>query len=671
MIRACSSRRQARFARLPPLALIRLARAAAFAIALAPFAARAQAPVPGPSQIPTPVGGVPEGPLDADDRVWTPASSGLRESRVTAIAASPSNPKNVVAATSRGAVYRSSDGGRSWTQVLRVPAFERARERESEGSDAAEDADAAPDPDGLSEEDVEELEDLREQVFQDTVDELTEVVGEDEAERIANEEADAAIEERREELIERTQDDGDVASREETDDDAPPAARAVVREVTWDPQFPGLVYLATQGGVWRSGDDGSNWVRLNAGVGADENNVLSIAPSAGNADRILLGTKSGVLVSEDGGLGFSNADGEVGSSEVRTMAVDPENRSVVAVGTVTGAFVSPDGGRTWRKVWSGVGASADVRALAFRRGDETGLIIGTGDGLHLVSPEGSVALGVAQFSSSAIRSVVAPRGDSSHLYVATARSVHESLDGGRTFAELYRGLATPNVIALSEEHSNPDSVWGATALGVYRLLPEGAMAVASGKVGGPTIGEMVRAAERYHYYDARTVNSWRRNTRLSLFLPRVTAVWRTDQDDEVTTDVTEIRDINGTVVGHQRTPSAFDHNTNHSFLVTLTWRFDEILHGGGKAQVTSLARTLITRRSRKLAEVARLARERRDVAGRLAGTVPESPERAALEIRFQELSGYLDGVTGGALSGSRKPAPAPPPKEKKLGEEVP
>ena len=45
MIRACSSR-------------IGLARAAAFVLALAPFAARAQAPVPGPSEIPTPVGGV-------------------------------------------------------------------------------------------------------------------------------------------------------------------------------------------------------------------------------------------------------------------------------------------------------------------------------------------------------------------------------------------------------------------------------------------------------------------------------------------------------------------------------------------------------------------------------------------------------------------------------------
>lgn len=645
----------------------------AIGLLLAPLAAHAQAPVPGPSLIPTPLSGVPESPLDADDRVWTPASTGLRESRVTAIASNPADPKTVLAATSRGAVYKSSDGGRSWLQVLRVPA--RERDRESRDDDTGETVEQRQDPDGLSEDDLVELEDLRDQVLQDTLDELTDVVGEDEAERIAEEEAEQAVEERREELIERSQDDAEASARQETDEEAPPAARAVVREVMWDPQFPGLVYLSTHDGVWRSGDAGSTWVRLAAGVGGDERSVVSVAPSAGNPDRILLGTGAGLRVSDDGGLTWSNAEGELGSLEVRTTAIDPENRSVVAVGTVSGAFVSTDGGRSWRKVWSGLGTSGDVRALAFRRGDETGLLVGTGDGLHLVTPDGSIALGVAQFSSSAIRAVVAPRGDSSHLYVATARSVHESLDGGRTFAELYRGLATPNVIALAEEHSNPDSVWAATALGVYRLLPEGALSIASGKVAGPTIAEMVRAAERYHYYDSRRLRGWKRSAHLSRLLPRVAAVWRTDVDDNVQTTVTEVRDTNGQVVGHDRFPSAFDADENHYFLVTFTWRFDEFLHGSTTAQVTNMDRTIAARRSRKLAEVARLARERRDVAGRLAGTVPDSPERVALEIRFQELTAYLDGVTGGALSGFRStkktPAAPPPPKGVLPGKEVP
>jgi hypothetical protein len=182
---------------------------------------------------------------------------------------------------------------------------------------------------------------------------------------------------------------------------------------------------------------------------------------------------------------------------------------------------------------------------------------------------------------------------------------------------------------------------------------------------------MVRAAERYHYFDTDRMRSWRRNARLARLLPRMTAVWRQDWDDDVTIDVTEVRDTNGTVVGHTRTPSGFDRNDNTAVYLTLSWNFDELLHGTSRAQAVSLARTLTARRSRKLAEVSRLARERRDVASRLAGTVPESPERAALEIRFQELTGYLDGVTGGVLTSFRKPTQAPKALPKKLGEEVP
>ena len=627
-------------------------------------------PAPAPSVIPTPPGGVPEtAPLDADDRIWTPASNGLRESRVTAIAANPAQPQSVIAATTRGAVYRSTDGGRSWSPSLRVP--DRGRgDTAGGGEDSRDAAERQSDPDGLSDEELAELEELREETFQNVFDELTEVVGPEEAERIAEEEADTAVDERREELVEQAAEESAGGAGEEGEE-APPSRNAAVRQVVWDPAFPGLVYLATHDGVWRSGDSGGTWVQLSTGVGPGERDVTSVAPSAGDPDRILLGTGGGVRISDDGGLTWSDAAGEPGSTEVRVLAVDPENRSVIAAGTIAGGFVSTDGGRSWRKVWSGVGASGDVRTLAFRRGDETGLFVGTGDGLHLVTPEGSRAIGIAQFSSSVIRAGVAPRGDTSHVYVATSRSVHESLDGGRTFAELYRGLSTPNVLMLAEEHSNPDSVWAATALGVFRLLPEGALATVTGKVGGPSLSEMVRAAERYDYLDRDRLAGWQRDARIAKFIPRVTFFWRRGWDDDVETDVTEIRNGAGDVIGHERIPSLYDNDRNEQWYLTLTWRFDQVLQGTDRSRMVALSRTLTAQRSRKLAEVIRLARERRDVAGRLAATPPDSQERVALEVRFQELTGYLDGATGGALSRFRSSSKKPAASTGKPPEEAP
>lgn len=637
---------------------------AALALLLAPSLAAAQPrPAPTPSRLPAGAaatnGSAAASPdLDADDRVWSSLSNGIRESRISAIAADPLEPRTVVAGTARGSLYRSTDGGRSWIQTHRLPLSGGDR-AEGDGAGAGgEERDA----DGLTEEDLQELETLREQVFQDVVDELTELVGEDEAERIAEEEADAAVDERREELIEENEDaaaTGELAENEA----APPARLAAVRQIVWDPLFPGLVYAATRDGVWRSGDGGSTWAQLAAGAGEDDRDTIAIAPSAGDPDRMLIATAAGVRVSPDGGLTWSRAEGEAGSTEARTLTVDPDNRSVVAAGTVAGAFVTTDGGQTWRKIWSGVGASGDVRALAFVPRSAV-LLAGTGDGLYAITPEGSRAVGVAQFSAPAIRSIVVPAADPRQVYVATSRSVHESSDAGDTFVELYRGLSTPDVLALAEDAASPRSVWAATGLGVFRLQPEGAMSFASGRAFGPTIPEIVRAAEKYALVDRDRLTGYVRGARLATALPRVTASFRWDWDDNRDIDVIPIRDLGGNVVGQERIPTAYDQNANQAFFVTLTWRFDQLLHGTDRARAVSLVRTQTALRTRLLARVSRLARERRDLAARLAATPPGSVDRVPLEIRFQELTGHLDAATGGLLTArSRNPSQKAQPKK--------
>lgn len=592
---------------------------------------------------------------DAETRVWVPSGIGITDNLVTAVASDPADPRAALAATGRGAVYRTEDGGRTWNETFRIPFGRGVRENDGEPGTATEDPandSAGGLDDGLSEEDLQELEDLREDIRQDVLDELTELVGEDEAERLADEESDAAVEERRAELIESGEETS-AGLAGNADDDEPPQRRGAVRQIVFDPLFPGVVYLATRDGVWRSGDAGRQFVRLSAGIGQEESDTFTVAPSAGSPDRVIIGTAGGALVTDDGGLTWSNAAGEVGSVEVRALAVDPQRRQIVAAATAQGAFLSQDGGQTWRELSRGSGETSDVRAVAFVP-DRALVLLGTRGGLFAVTPETEMALGVAQFASPSIRSIAIPSEDSSRFYVATARGVYESRDSGATFVELYRGLATSDVIAIDAEPGNAAGLRAATALGVYQLRPD-TYSAAGGRTIGPSIRELVRAAERYGMMDGSRIAGWRRDARWARLLPRVTVQYQYDYDDNVGITGTEIRDASGNLLGVNRVPTAFTQNQNDTVRVLATWRLDQLVAGSDVFSIGSQIRSLVRLRGRRLAKVARIARERRDLAARLAGLPPDADdERIPLELRLQELTGYLDAATGGAVPSSQE-----------------
>lgn len=583
------------------------------------------------------------------DRVWAPVGGGIRENQITAVALDPRDPRRVLAGTARGAIYRSIDRGVTWEETLRIP-FGSGVDGELDLDDDDEDLLE----EGLRQEDLDELDELRERVRLETIDELTEEVGEDEAERIAEEEAEEAVEERRAELLQEASER--EQAREEAEEsvldeqsDVPPVRQGAVRKIVWDPSFAGLVYLATRDGIWRSGDGGETWVQLDGLVGEQDLDVIDVAPSAGGPDRILAGTAGGLLVSDDGGVNWSRASGEVGTVEVRALALDPERRAVVVAGTVNGAFVTTNGGEEWQKVFSETGRSGDVRAVEIVPGTNR-IILGTENGLHLITPGGKTPIGVAAFASPIIRGLVVPRGDISRLYVATARGVHESTDGGETFVELFEGLRTTNIFVIAEDPRTPLGLWAGSGLGVFRLEPARPL-LESYRPPGASMSELVLAADRYGPVDGDRLRAWRRQARYTHLLPRLQFRWKSDFASDRQQDFEVLQDANGTILGTVPVQYRFDEDRRSGWLVMFTWQFDELFAGSRLTRLQSQVRPLIRQRNRRVAKVATLARERSEVAARLAAVPAEEvAERVSLELRLQEITGYIDAATGGAAS---------------------
>jgi len=69
----------------------------------------------------------PPGPLlhsDDGGGTWTPSAETLRNANVTAIAVDPSDPANVYVGTGSGEIYGSENGGDAWTLLHRTPSAE-------------------------------------------------------------------------------------------------------------------------------------------------------------------------------------------------------------------------------------------------------------------------------------------------------------------------------------------------------------------------------------------------------------------------------------------------------------------------------------------------------------------------------------------------------------------
>lgn len=132
--------------------------------------------------------------------------------------------------------------------------------------------------------------------------------------------------------------------------------------ITLDPQDSELIYMASWGGLFRSGDRGTTWTRLllNPELEAISSfSVASVAVSPVNSSIILVGSgdvetnldgASSIFRSIDGGTTFTNTTESVFLGEEVTthwILFDTTQTGVVYAATGEGILKSSDDGETW------------------------------------------------------------------------------------------------------------------------------------------------------------------------------------------------------------------------------------------------------------------------------------------------------------------------------------
>ena len=358
--------------------------------------------------------------------LWVPAS-GVPSGEPVALAIDPSTPTTLYQGTVGGGVFRSTDGGNTWTpaglanRVVRALAIDPSTPTTlyaGTGGGVFRSTDAGASWTALG------LTDLHTQVEVLAIDPVTPTTlyaGTFDAETFGG-------------AVFRSTNSGNSWTA------VLAAPRSFVLSLAIDPATPTTLYAGTSlifaGGVFRSTDGGNTWSPASTGLANLGVSALAIDPST--ATTLYAGTDRGVFRSIDGGNTWSPASTGLGILAVIALAIDPATPTTLYAGTAGGGvFRSVDGGNTWIPASAGLGI-LDVTDLA----------------IDPVTPTTLYAAGatVSPFTGS------------------VTTGVFRSTDGGNSWTAMNTGLTNLVVYAFAIDPTRPSTLYAATSGGVFRQV---------------------------------------------------------------------------------------------------------------------------------------------------------------------------------------------------------
>lgn len=241
----------------------------------------------------------------------------------------------------------------------------------------------------------------------------------------------------------------------------------MVYDLAVDPQDPSTVYAATAAGAFVSTDGAQTWAPANTGISSD-GFVLATASDPADPNIVYAGTQGGFWRSSDGGATwqYSESGLAANSTRVNSITVDPTDPSTVYIHSFwTGYFVSHDAGLTWAALSAPIGDS-DAPVVVDPTNSQH-LVIAGGYGMedstdggqtftdHVICCNTSSDNGLQNFTRVALDPT-----DPSTVYAGGRDGVWRSLDGGLHWARiLYTGDPAGNsgdaqIMAVDPEQPN-------------------------------------------------------------------------------------------------------------------------------------------------------------------------------------------------------------------------
>ena len=146
-------------------------------------------------------------------------------------------------------------------------------------------------------------------------------------------------------------------------------ANTSVNALAIDPKTPQTVYAGTDAGVYKTTNGGASWTAINAGLPKDiaQGIVDALAIDPSSPQTVYAGTfGGGVFKSADGGTAWTAINTGLANTSVVSLAIAPSSPQTVYAGTYEGGmFKTTTGGTSWTAINAGLPADdPGISALA-------------------------------------------------------------------------------------------------------------------------------------------------------------------------------------------------------------------------------------------------------------------------------------------------------------------
>ncbi len=455
---------------------------------------------------------------------------------------------------------------------------------------------------------------------------------------------------------------------------------ATVYCISFSAKGADFIYAGTGNGLYRSSDYGKRWQQVFRGGASGERAVFWVESVPNDPQRAYAATSLGLFASQDGGKDWGPIKTLPIHSPVHRVLCHPSGESLWVVSD-PGIFFSKDQGKSWERIWVSPSQPADenipeetsdtveefsstqqVKQVVLQPIGEgkTRLLAGTSQGL-LAQDIGSASWEMlSQFGITAreIYSVALNPVKGRTIFVGTDQGVYY-WDGEKDHWENFSSGMVGQRIHELEFSRSGDQLWAATERGIYYakissapliveqqaelpnfLTPQEILSRYSHE---PSMEQVQQWAIRYADVHPEKILRWRKGAQAKAYFPQLSVALNRQRDENV--DVAE----EGTT-----TPDHYivgpDEQT-FDFNVSLKWDMGDVIWSDSQTSIDVRSRLMVQLRDDILDEVTRLYFERR----RLQIERELSPSKdirlqVTQELRFQELTAQINGLTGGEFS---------------------